>query len=134
MTSQTEELLCLTEKAKILVHNVKDKNDTPGEALKTRESWQIMAMPKTAPQMAKNDTISKYRHRFALSSDDCGKPVEPAIRTKVVGGKKADKGVWPWMAQLSHRQENDTRKHLCGGVLISETHVLTAAHCFEKFG
>ena len=38
---------------------------------------------------------------------------------------------WPWMAQLSV-QKKDGQDLICGGALISEIHVLTAAHCFDS--
>ena len=49
---------------------------------------------------------------------------------RVVGGKSALRGQYPWQAQI--RAFNDTVKawgHYCGGVIISERFVLTAAHC-----
>lgn len=49
-------------------------------------------------------------------------------RTKIVGGKISDPKDWRWMAALMKNQ-----KHYCGGVLISENFVLTAAHCLEGY-
>ena len=77
-----------------------------------------------------NKTETKY-HRHFLSPENCGVSITDQ---KVAGGKESSKGKWPWMVQLSKAIGNDTRDHhhLCGGVLISETHVLIAAHCFDK--
>ena len=45
--------------------------------------------------------------------------------TKIVGGNSAPrKNAWPWMAVLLYSGEVN-----CGGILISESHILTAAHC-----
>uniref|UniRef100_A0A6G1S4C0 Mite allergen Der p 3 n=1 Tax=Aceria tosichella TaxID=561515 RepID=A0A6G1S4C0_9ACAR len=40
------------------------------------------------------------------------------------GGKPADPGEYPFLVGLAH---ND--KHLCGGSIMDEYHILTAAHC-----
>uniref|UniRef100_A0A8D0DZV5 Peptidase S1 domain-containing protein n=1 Tax=Salvator merianae TaxID=96440 RepID=A0A8D0DZV5_SALMN len=44
---------------------------------------------------------------------------------KIVGGSKAWPGAWPWL--VSVRLNGDL---MCGGVLVADTWVLTAAHCF----
>merc|ERR1712106_23433 len=44
--------------------------------------------------------------------------------TRVVNGWPADKGEWPWIAALLN---ND--RQFCGGSLITQKHILTAAHC-----
>ncbi|EDS33503.1 tryptase gamma [Culex quinquefasciatus] len=45
---------------------------------------------------------------------------------KISGGRPADPGEWPWMAALI---ANLGQQSFCGGVLITDRHVLTAAHC-----
>ena len=43
----------------------------------------------------------------------------------MIGGEDADITDFPFMVSLQSLSGN----HLCGGVLIDSTHVLTAAHC-----
>ncbi|XP_064114586.1 serine protease 7-like isoform X3 [Macrobrachium nipponense] len=48
---------------------------------------------------------------------------------RVVSGEDAPLSAWPWMALLEAIGENGRPALVCGGVLISERYVLTAAHC-----
>jgi hypothetical protein len=48
-----------------------------------------------------------------------------------MGGQDAAPHSYPWMVSLSKRSVNNL--HLCGGVLLTRRHILTAAHCIEDF-
>ncbi|CAN8015202.1 unnamed protein product, partial [Ixodes persulcatus] len=57
---------------------------------------------------------------------NCGRRhVENTVSARIINGTEAEPGSWPWMVGLYN--ENDTL--YCGGVLISDRFVLTAAHC-----
>ena len=69
---------------------------------------------------------------------------------KIVGGRRADDNTWPWLVLLhaTHSEYvffykepfNNTTVTLlfsglisqCGGTIISDTRILTAAHCFKS--
>ncbi|XP_069687371.1 trypsin-1-like [Periplaneta americana] len=75
---------------------------------------------KTAPTVDyKNLSIRNETNNSVLSS---GRP-EP----KIVGGRDAQQGEFPY--QVSLRRNGWTLSHYCGGSVIDEIHVLTAAHC-----
>ncbi|XP_057369709.1 serine proteinase stubble-like isoform X1 [Daphnia carinata] len=57
----------------------------------------------------------------------CGEHMKQT--TRIVGGQPADKGEWPWMAALLR----DMTDQYCGGVLITDQHILTASHCVDNF-
>ncbi|XP_054623794.1 chymotrypsin-like protease CTRL-1 [Dunckerocampus dactyliophorus] len=54
-------------------------------------------------------------------AQECG--VAP-LNTRIVGGEDALAGWWPWQVSIHY-----TTFHVCGGTLISEDWVLSAAHC-----
>lgn len=62
---------------------------------------------------------------LASYAQECGRP--PLKQDRIVGGVDASNGEWPWQVDI---QQNN--KHICGGSLITENWVLSAAHCFPN--
>jgi len=57
---------------------------------------------------------------------------EPAHAPDILGGREAQPGAYPWqVALIDPLQPNTYAGQFCGGSLIDEEWVLTAAHCVE---
>ncbi|XP_053157584.1 transmembrane protease serine 12-like isoform X2 [Hemicordylus capensis] len=70
------------------------------------------------------------------ASDECGtRPLmdETATGSRIVGGHDAQPGAWPWQVSLQVYQFGVGYHHICGGSLVSNSSVLTAAHCTKKW-
>ncbi|XP_036420125.1 chymotrypsin-like protease CTRL-1 [Colossoma macropomum] len=65
---------------------------------------------------------------LVASTLGCGVPaIKPQISgyNKIVNGENAVSGSWPWQVSL----QDTTGFHFCGGSLLNQYWVLTAAHC-----
>uniref|UniRef100_A0A8C1WSI5 Zgc:123295 n=1 Tax=Cyprinus carpio TaxID=7962 RepID=A0A8C1WSI5_CYPCA len=62
--------------------------------------------------------------------DVCGRA---PLSNRIVGGKNATAGVWPWQVSIHLSFLGTDYGHFCGGTLINKDWVLSAAHCFQWF-
>ena len=65
-------------------------------------------------------TLAKPKGLPKIGFRDVGK-------SRIIGGHEAEPHAYPW--QVSFRQLG---QHICGGTIINEKQVLTAAHCVEQ--
>ncbi|XP_055060599.2 transmembrane protease serine 3 [Misgurnus anguillicaudatus] len=61
-----------------------------------------------------------------LKCIECGS--RPAVRSRIVGGNISSLGQVPWQVSLYYQNQ-----HICGGSIISDSWILTAAHCVYGF-
>jgi hypothetical protein len=60
----------------------------------------------------------------------CGSVPVVLTPTRIIGGETAIEYSWPMMASLRWPQEDN---FLCGGTILSNSYILTAAHCLEEY-
>ncbi|XP_071450649.1 CLIP domain-containing serine protease HP8-like [Hetaerina americana] len=70
--------------------------------------------------------VSAHPHWRLLLTDKCGM----AVTHRIFGGTEAQIGEYPWLALLEYHTKHGIQL-LCGGALIGDRYVLTAAHCLE---
>ncbi|XP_073441343.1 transmembrane protease serine 13 [Dendrobates tinctorius] len=63
---------------------------------------------------------------LSVRCSDCGQQKKSS---RIIGGTEANPGEWPWQASLQIRTER-YYEHVCGGTIINNQYVLSAAHCF----
>ncbi|XP_041699880.2 serine protease 33 [Coregonus clupeaformis] len=56
---------------------------------------------------------------------ECGQPL---LENRIVGGVDASQGAWPWQVDIQTEKDG----HICGGSIITQEWVLSAAHCFPN--
>ncbi|KAK9873963.1 hypothetical protein WA026_002314 [Henosepilachna vigintioctopunctata] len=105
---------------------------TKRTAAPSKKPSKVTRRPTTTESLIEKETLSP-----AIFTDDyrreCGR--RPLVKTgRIVGGREAKFGEWPWQVLVRESTWLGLfTKNKCGGVLISNRYVLTAAHCQPGF-
>jgi len=82
------------------------------------------AQAKPAPSYPKSTkfltALCKYKHEI------------PDLNQNVVGGEPAGVGEFPFQVALGYKDHNNEIEYKCGGSLIADDIVITAAHCANR--
>lgn len=76
-------------------------------------------------------SIFSLPHCYRLDSSSCGKRSFKISSPRIVGGRPAKDGEFPWQVSIQIKNQIGSGKyiHFCGGIILSENTILTAAHC-----
>uniref|UniRef100_A0A182MDC4 CLIP domain-containing serine protease n=1 Tax=Anopheles culicifacies TaxID=139723 RepID=A0A182MDC4_9DIPT len=80
-----------------------------------------------APSVPVANRLS-YEQQLQLLPAECG----IQYTDRIIGGERTQIDEYPWTALIQHRRRNGDYKFHCGGALINERYVLTAAHCINN--
>ncbi|XKL59013.1 hypothetical protein PGB90_000029 [Kerria lacca] len=96
----------------------------------------------TCSIVKKRSEFSKFPYINDQNCVECGTRTiqhQPIIlgpdrpTSKIIGGISAPYGAYPWQVEIQAMQNVHSWEHHCGGAIIAENIVLTAAHCLQQF-
>lgn len=79
------------------------------------------------PKPTKPSTRPPGTGPHPVTDGSCGAKNGLQDQERIVGGHNADIGEWPWIAALFNGG-----RQFCGGSLIDNIHILSAAHCVAQ--
>ncbi|XP_054165140.1 plasma kallikrein-like [Oppia nitens] len=81
--------------------------------------------------------ISCINNINQLNQWDCGVSRKPFVNRlelgRVIGGTDAFRGEFPWMVSLQLVINTTLVYHLCGGSIVNQQWIVTAAHCVQPY-
>ncbi|XP_039315591.1 serine protease gd isoform X2 [Solenopsis invicta] len=81
-----------------------------------------------SPRINQNPFLTK-RIPAPNSNYECGRSEHP--KYLVVNGDKISPGQWPWLVALFVANKRIEFDYRCGGSILTNQHILTAAHCLK---
>ncbi|XP_033116685.1 complement factor B-like [Anneissia japonica] len=105
------------------------------ESVNKDELVELASTPTREYYFHLKDYVSLEELAYAISNEEydyspCGIGGSNAQRSgRIIGGTDANPGAWPWQVAFYDNEQDDV---FCGGTLISNEWILTAAHCFDQ--
>ncbi|XP_059610639.1 serine protease gd-like [Phlebotomus argentipes] len=83
-------------------------------------------------KITKADPQVILQNRFDDTDNECGKIHDKfTVTNLMMFGNEMQRGSWPWLVAL-HAYKTTNLSFICGGTLISERIILSAAHCLHN--
>lgn len=95
----------------------------PGGYIRNPGTTERTRNPESTPQPDGNAQVDLAN---PLLPNVCGRD----LSQRLLGGERTELDEFPWMTLLEYQKPNG-KSTACGGVLISQRYVLTAAHCIK---
>nr|XP_034827617.1 serine protease gd-like isoform X2 [Maniola hyperantus] len=94
----------------------------------TTERPRTTLPPEPAPSSSSDRIGSSSSAECGINfRNDPNAPIVPLI----VKGETFERGEWPWLVAIFKRKFSSL-SYICAGTLVSERHVITAAHCMQR--
>ncbi|XP_066582475.1 serine proteinase stubble-like isoform X2 [Prorops nasuta] len=104
-----------------------------GSMAKTVSTTERPSSTTTSSEPPKTGSVMTVAAAAESKNLQCGvPPLFPRPETRIVGGKDASFGRWPW--QVSVRRTSFfgfSSTHRCGGAVLNENWIATAGHCVD---
>lgn len=111
-------------------------NQTSGLSLNMRENMMKKSNPIVTDRSSKSLSATELKDLLQMEKELKARQDELKLEARVIGGNDAKLGDSPWSVSLQALVSRPGTagveyRHYCGGTIISEHYVLTAAHCLD---
>lgn len=90
-----------------------------------------LSTTSTTTTTTNNPKVPQFYQCDQNSSCGCGPTPVILTPSRIVGGEEVLPYSWPMMISL--RTNGNYEEHQCGGTILSDTYILTAAHCLSGY-
>ncbi|CAH2093663.1 unnamed protein product [Euphydryas editha] len=100
--------------------------------LYTRPTTQKIQPASPLPQQTKKPGPNPLQISSTSNSVECGINGNDNIVPLIEKGFSYERGEWPWLVAIYKTQKFSSLNYICAGTLISNKHVVSAAHCMKR--
>lgn len=91
---------------------------------------------ESAETLSNHDKIAplmELKKEIKTTNEVSNKTTTDKLNPRIIGGLPARANQFPYQVSIQKKINYKTKRHFCGGSIISQKVVLTAAHCFDVF-